>query len=207
MFEIHNAEIGKFARQSPENLERVLRFVCATIRQPLELVPMIMHDFDQLGSDSRFAYGWKASALQYYADNRRAIYDNAINIYFAHACPEAQERELLAYFAELPGLGLVKGAFVCQLAFGVGGCMDSHNMSRFDVNPARFGAGAYKALKRVASRTARVDEYCGMVGEIGGGAFLWDSWCDYVAELRPDVFENGFAVSELHVTTICEGHA
>jgi hypothetical protein len=78
--------------------------------------------------------------------------------------------------------------------------MDSHNMRRFGVKEGRFSASAFKSLRTPEARLARIVEYCALVGGVGGGAALWDSWCDYVAALRPDRFQSGDDVSRLHVT-------
>lgn len=199
MFNTHNPIIGEWARRNPDNMATVFMFVTATIQQPIEQVPAILKDYREKGAKSAYAWGWKGEAIEHYQENREAIYGDLMAIYEGVKCPKGLEVALLAYLANLPGLGLVKGAFVAQLAFGVGGCMDSHNMKRFGVKAARFSASAFKALRSPNAKVARVQEYCALVAKVGGGAGLWDSWCDYVAGLRPKVFADGFAVSQLHV--------
>ena len=201
MYKEHNKHIGLFARQSPDNLERVLQFVCATIQQPLEMVPNILDSFSAEKEESKHAWGWKADALAFYDEKKQEIYDISMAIYEGYADPATQELELVKYFANLEGLGLVKGAFVAQLAFGVGACLDVHNMRRYEVEPSRFAASAFKRLSP-KSQAKRAFEYCALCAEIGGSEYLWDSWCDFVAELRPEKFANGFEVSKLHLDAI-----
>jgi hypothetical protein len=200
MFHTHNPIIGHWARQSAENLEAVFMFVTATIQQPIEQVPAILADYRENGPASKYAWGWKSEALRHYAAHRETIYADLMAIHEGVQEQAGREVALLAYLATLPGLGLVKGAFVAQLAFGVGGCMDSHNMKRFGANAGRFSASAFKALRTPEARITRIVEYCALVATVGGGAALWDSWCDYVASLRPDRFADGSEVSRLHVT-------
>lgn len=200
MYAQHNPIIGHWARLNADNLEAVFMFVTATIQQPIEQVPAILADYREKGPASKYAWGWKSDALRHYAAHKAAIYADLMAIYSGVKTQEGREVALLGYLATLPGLGLVKGAFVAQLAFGVGGCMDSHNMKRFGVKEGRFSASAFKALRTPEGRTARVVEYCAIVATVGGGPALWDSWCDYVASLRPDRFADGAEVSRLHVT-------
>ena len=175
-------------------------FVTATIQQPIEQVPAILADYREHGPASKYAWGWKSEALAHYAAHRETIYGDLMAIYTGVSDPEGREVALLSYLATLPGLGLVKGAFVAQLAFGIGGCMDSHNMKRFGANPARFSASAFKSLKGAQKRAERIAEYVALVNSVGGGPALWDSWCNYVASLRPDRFADGREVSALHVS-------
>lgn len=200
MYATHNRIIGHWARQNADNLEAVFMFVTATIQQPIEQVPAILADYRENGPASKYAWGWKSDALRHYSAHKATIYADLMAIYDGVTTPEGREVALLGYLATLPGLGLVKGAFVAQLAFGVGGCMDSHNMRRFGVKEGRFSASAFKSLRTPEARLARIVEYCALVGGVGGGAALWDSWCDYVAALRPDRFQSGDDVSRLHVT-------
>ena len=203
MFASHQPIIGDWARRSPDNFRDVLRFVIATVQQSIETVPEIVADFRALGSESRFAFDWKARALDFYDQEGAAVFDRALTIWQGAKHDETRAAiELTGYFADLPGFGLVKGGFVAQMAFGVSACLDSHNMARFGINPDRFSAGAYKALRKPESKAARVAEYVALCNQLGGTAGLWDSWCDYVASLRPDTFESGFDVSRIHVDAL-----
>jgi hypothetical protein len=203
MFASHQPIIGDWARRSPDNFRDVLRFVIATVQQSIETVPDIVADFRTLGSESRFAFDWKARALDYYAEHGETVHGQALAIWEAHkASPGSGAAELTGFFAELPGFGLVKGGFVVQMVFGVSACLDSHNMARFGVNPGRYSAAAYKGLKKPESKAARAAEYVALCNQLGGSAGLWDSWCDYVASLRPDTFESGFDVSRIHVDAL-----
>lgn len=193
MFNSHNPIIREYAQASADGMRHVLGFVCATVQQQIETVPDILADFEAKGPESRYAFGWKADALQHYREHAETIYGEAM----------ARDRDahaLTDYFASLPGLGLAKGGFAVQLCFGVSGCLDSHNLNRLGINPQRFSASAFKNLK--GSRADRLSEYLDHVEAAGGCAGLWDDWCDYVAALRPDRFETGSCVSELHCSAL-----
>ena len=204
MFVIHQPIIGDWARRSPRHFERVLQFVCATIKQPLESTPAIVASYMVEGDESDHAWGWKADALFYYEQNRDEIYRVAMDTYNGYGDDHVKESELLLYFADMIGLGPVKAGFVIQLAFGLGGCMDRHNLARFDISPRKFAASTFKSLKP-ASKAKRIAEYQHALANGGGCEALWDGWCQYVADLRPDVFEDAYEVSEMHITALHMG--
>jgi len=198
MFERDQALIAEYAQASPENMAGVYRFVLATIQQPLEQVGEIKADFEEKGEASRYAFASKRTALQWLADPANVDSMYAI----AMARKEAGRDALLAVFAELPGLGIVKAGFMVQLCFGVSGCLDTHNMKRLDINPNRFAAARYKGAKTEATKQAIRDEYHAAVDRLGGCEALWNSWCDYVATLRPAKWESGDVVSRYHSAVI-----
>lgn len=199
MFENHNPLIREYAQTGAPELADVARFVIATVQQQIEHVPEIAAEFRTIGRESRYAFGWKANAIDWHNANAAQTHADTLAIFHGADCARAAAEGVTAYFASLPGLGLAKGGFMAQLCFGVSGCLDSHNLARFGIPPARFSASAYKGLRRADNRQARVAEYVDAVDAQGGCAALWDSWCDYVAALRPDRFESGFDVSALHV--------
>lgn len=201
MFETHQPIIGEYARASAANMARVYKFVLATIQQPLNMTPDIVADFEREGAASRYAFGVKADALRWIDDNAERVHGLAMLLWDSVADPDIAERELIGYFASLPGLGIVKGGFLAQLCFGVGGCLDMHNVARFGLNASRFNASRFKRAKTPRTRCAIVSEYCETLAACGGSALLWDEWCAYVAE-RDKAYTNAFAVSELHCTAL-----
>jgi hypothetical protein len=201
MFASHQKTIQTYAQSGPEALAHVITFVYATVQQSINTVPAIMEDIDENGAHSEYLWGWKREAYMFVDENQQTIFDNAMALYDGHADPIVCERELIAYFATLPGLGLVKGGFVVQLAFGLGGCIDRHNVAMLgaDVNLLRadlFKNGSHKA------RAKRLDKYQALLASAGGTEMLWDNWCEYVADKFPNIYESGFAVSRLHVEAL-----
>lgn len=199
MFENHQPIIGNFARKSPDNFFQVLQFVLLTIQQSIHQTPEMMQDVNKKGFQSRFLWGVKAYAWQDLNARKGEVYDMAMTIYDAHANPEHASAELLFYLASLPGLGLVKGGFVAQLAFGLVGCLDTHNANRFNLTRSQLSAYAFKSAKTAKSKYAKVHTYLGLCQELGGCAKLWDSWCKYVAD--KDTYSTGstaMQISKLH---------
>ncbi len=202
MFETHQKEIGRFARDNADNMFRVVVFVHATIQQQLNIIPEIMEDIDVEGLASIHLWGYKRAAYEWFDDNKDQVYQTAMAIYDGHADPADCEHELLKYFATLPGLGLVKGGFVIQLCFGLSGCIDRHNIARFGIPKRQFDASRFNAARMQSTRNRIVRQYHEVVAKGGGTQALWDGWCAYVAEKQSAVHESAWAVSRLHCEAI-----
>jgi hypothetical protein len=202
MFATHQSEIGKYARDNADNMARVITFVYATIQQPLNTVTDTMEDIDETGGASIYLWGWKRGAWLWLQEHKEEVHKRAMDIYDGHADPETVEHELLKYFASLPGLGLVKGGFVIQLCFGLSGCMDRHNMARFDIKENAFAAGRFKNAKTNKTRNALVRDYHATVAACGGTAALWNDWCAYLANKYEVLYSDAWQVSALHIKCI-----
>jgi hypothetical protein len=203
MFDKHQPIIGKFAQQSPDNFFQVLQFTLLTIQQSLHQVPEMMLDVNKKGFQSKYLWGVKAVAWQNLNDRKPEVYDMAMTLYDAYPNPDHASSELLLYLASLPGLGLVKGGFVAQLAFGLVGCLDSHNAKRFGLTRSQLSASSFKDARTRKTKSDKVHAYLGLCAELGGCAGLWDSWCSYVASR--DTYGTGSSahdVSKLHLDAL-----
>ena len=120
----------------------------------------------------------------------------------AHAKSDRElARAIIEILANVHGFGLVKAGFVAQLAFGVGGCLDTHNLRRFGISKTTFAK--YKTLKTVKGRAKKLEAYLDACEAQGGAETLWDGWCNYVAARRPKFYVNGGEqVSALHVEAL-----
>lgn len=222
MYAKHQPIIGRHARQNADNMAAVLRFVVITIQNRLFNCPAdcetITAVYTGQASDGEFEaangilYGHKRAAVDYIDSERHNLYWLAESAFF-HAETERQAAEsLIAIFADIPGLGIVKAGFAAQLIYGVGGCLDSHNLERFGINPNKVKSSRYKGAKRLATKRAIISEYLDFCEQFGGCGGLWDSWCEYLAT-RPDetgvrmngnkpLYESAYHVSALHCVSI-----
>ena len=200
MFDTHQAEIGAYAQHSPENMARVLKFVILTIRQPLYRVPADMELIhDPHAPEEELAgvlFGHKAAAIAWIEADHEGVYQDLMAYHLTDDYTAA-----LAYLAAKPGLGYVKAGFVLQLCFGVVGCLDTHNLARFGIPDSAFAASKAKAKKHV-TRMGHAERYVLTCQELGGCAYLWDSWCEFVASKYPDTYHDAEHVSALHVEAI-----
>ena len=85
------------------------------------------------------------------------------------------------YFRTIPGIGCAKAGFLCQLLLGTGGCLDIHNLRKFNLKP-----------------TQSTDKYCENLVKVGlTTEQLWDDWCQYVY-VRDGRFTSPNHVSFVH---------
>lgn len=106
---------------------------------------------------------------------------------------KAQCEYAISSLLEIPGLGIVKAAFVAQLMGYNVACLDARNVAREGRNPR-----AYRTDGRTPSQLApKVRAY---VGETFGRAEeYWNAWCSDVAAAYDRTPEE---ISELHLAIV-----
>lgn len=179
----------------PALLGDVVRFTLATIRKPLwqaaqDSRALLTGEGDVPKAARGILWGSKRAGFDYLETPRgletlqRATYT-------------VGRTETLLALAEIPGLGLVKAGFVCQQAFGFGGCIDTHNLKLYGIPTADVTLGSVKLEGEAAHRKASA--YLGLCDRLGGPETLWDAWCEFVAETQPARYESAHAVSFAHL--------
>lgn len=214
MFRAHQKLISEYARQNPENFARVLKFVVLTIRNRLMNLPADMQTLDYVESGGNpeelggMLYGFKQAAIEEINAEKESLFWQAESIVY-HAQSEREAAEnLIDLFSGIYGLGLAKAGFCAQLIYGVGGCLDSHNLARFGISPNVVKSSTFKNAKRLSTKRKWLARYCDLVEKFGGCESLWDSWCEYVYS-QPDetgikmngnapLYESAYHVSALH---------
>jgi hypothetical protein len=99
-------------------------------------------------------------------------------------------------FLRVPGLGLPKAGFMCQLCAGLVGCMDVHNIKLYGLNPNVLKLP--KTLKNPAKVIEKIAVYVELCHGYGT-EMLWNSWCEYLST-KSVHWVDGFHVSEVHYT-------
>lgn len=199
MYATHAREIQAECRRSPAAFRDTLLFVIATIQVPLERVADdSMTDIRANGRHAASLWGMKGPAFDDIERHHKRLHATL----YAQATltpPLWVERALVELVSSIHGLNLPKAGFVLQLAFGEVGCIDTHNRRRFGLDKARIyperGMKYPTMLKHARAYTA-------VCQEVGGPEVLWDSWCDYVAALRPKIWRDGEEVSAAHLCAI-----
>lgn len=197
MYAEHATEIQAECRHSVSAFSDVLCFVLATIQEPLERVPDSMDSIRRLGIDSPMLWGMKRQGYRDITKHSARLHSKIMAAATLQA-PLWRERALIELTASITGLNLAKAGFVLQLAVGHVGCLDTHNRRRFGLEKVRIRPESmkYETMLKHAAAYVRACE------ALGGCAFLWDSWCDYVAEQRPKNFADGDAVSAAHLCAV-----
>ncbi len=181
MFASDQPKISAYARASAENMARVYQFVVLTVQTPLARV--VNGDIDlaaEGGPDAMgVLYGWKLNAYATAWADREEIYHNLEDMWCHRESDRSAADRMLVYLSSFPGLGFAKAGFVLQLAYGVSGCLDTHNLTRFGI-PANYYSKRH-FNKKPQSRLVWARRYNDHIEQLGGTAKLWDTWCEYVA--------------------------
>ncbi len=197
MFKTDQPKIQRYARQSPDNLCRVMQFVILTVKVPLHRVEQDTLTASQGGDDAMgVLYGWKHTAYNHASENCEKVYTYLEHVYESDLNDQDKAQAMIEYIADMPGFGLVKAGFVTQLAYGLGGCLDTHNLNRFGLSESAFKG--FKELKTAKTRFKKAKLYIDAVYSLGGPQGLWDSWCQYVADNQPNNYRNAKHVSRIH---------
>lgn len=192
MFAKHQKKIMRFAMKNSDNFFWVVLMVSLSIRQPWALIGKQLEDVRQNGYKAKALWGSKKDLYVHMLENKQELFE----LVKQTKKGKVSQEQCLYELTQVPGLGLAKAGFVMQLAIGMAGCIDSHNVALFGINPNSLKMGKVKAEK--ALEKAR--QYIALCEALGGTEFLWDNWCDFVATRHPKAFKNGFDVSERHAT-------
>jgi len=192
MFTNHQPYIGEWARGDAANFAAVGTFVICTIRTPLERAILDYRAYRDHGDVSAL-WGWKLSAVQELEDHA------ALRLERLEALRMGRSEDRNAMLGEIvgwSGFSYVKGGFLLQLAYGMSGCIDSHNEKRLGMNMRKAGFGHGPKTPKHKQRMVR--RYHELVDHMGGTEVLWDDWCRSIANKRPDAWADAFEVSRHH---------
>lgn len=221
MYAKHQKFISDYAQASADNMANVLRFVVITIQNrlfncpgDLETVNNAVSGLGDFEAAQGILYGHKAQAIAYIEAHKLDIFEQAKRIDYFEPCEIERAASLLGLFASIPGLGLVKAGFCVQLCFkqNLVGCLDSHNIERFGINPNKLRSSRYKQVKKLSTKRKALLDYIDLCKNLGGACELWDSWCEYLAQ-REDktgekfngnkpLYESAYHVSALHCVAL-----
>lgn len=202
MFAEHQPIIQAWADQSPDNLARVLQLAIITARQPFINAPADMETAMRGERDATSVlFSWKARSFAEIWADRASIFWNCHEILYHAEDTRDAENALLAYVASIHGLGFAKAGFSIQMAFGLSGCLDTHNLFRLGVKPSVCRPRNERDYK-LGTMYARVDLYNSLVHKAGGTEKLWNDWCAYVAKRQPKLYRDAEHVSSLHLIAL-----
>lgn len=188
MFLTHQSQIQAYAKQSPDNCFKVLRFVQMSIQQHFSGLPAMTEEIVKTGDCKRLSQRQR-DAIKVYHDRRHEIHEKIFS--------SMSVADKLLFVASLPGFGLVKAGFVLQCCIGEAGCFDVHNCREFNVKPSDFSLG-----KTYSKNLEKAEKYLNTCEKTGGCAFLWDNWCQGIYEKYPKKYANADHVSRLHVSCV-----
>ncbi len=180
MYERDMPLMREHALASPEGLTDVIAFVLCTIRQPFQRVRIAMDDIRSNGENAAALFGSKRDGYRYALSHAPVLHAAIVA-----ACNHRDATGAIDVLTNVPGLGIVKAAFVAQICGLEAACLDGHNLKRLGLEES-----AFKLAKSVrpATRKAKISAYLQACrdGAPKGckrtmSKYWWDSWCEYVA--------------------------
>lgn len=146
--------------------------------------------------DYKPLWGFKLDGYKYLRANRKRLYQHVRDARAGRIWID----DLMREFLKVPGLGLAKAGFLTQILTGQAGCLDMHNVARFDLDERVW---TVRNLADPADQMREIDDkialYLDLCELCGGSETLWDEWCHYVAE-RVSTFDGADDVSRRHYT-------
>mgnify|MGYP003642617035 CR=1 FL=1 len=192
MFMTHQKKIGKACKKNPKDTEQYLILPLLSIQRHFYTMPSMLDEVEKSGARAKCLRGFKKKGYQYIKKN----YIKLHGVIFSNDLTDAEKLvELLA----IPNIGIVKAGFILQLCIGRVGCLDTHNLSKYGVDPNEFKVG--KPFK-YETALKKAEKYVDLCLEIGGCEYLWNQWCDDMALRYPTKYKNGNHVSRVHDTYI-----
>ena len=213
MYAQHVPLIRAHALASPSGLADVLAFVVVTIRVPFGRVPQQMRELKQSGESASCLWGNKRAAYRAIVENHKALHAALTVLDYTGdalgnpgwvACEAIDE-----IVCAVPGLNIVKAAFVAQMLGHNVACFDSRNLEvlGYDTGTQPFKANLQRGpdgrptLKR-ETRLRRIGDYVEATRESGGSEYWWDYWCGGIA---PALGIDANQVSQWHWDCVRKG--
>jgi len=196
MFDTHQWRVENYAQQSAKRTSDVIAMVLLSIRMQWSTVGMQMQNWREDSIQSQYLWGFKRKGMEYVKANQHRLFYRVRAARSGEIWIEDLMRDMLA----VPGLGMVKAGFACQLLTGHVGCLDVHNIKRLKLDPSEWHVRSYKDVdKQLREVDSKIATYMQMIDVCGGGDLLWDEWCEHLASIS-EAFEDAEDVSLRHVT-------
>ncbi len=198
MFADHQPRLSKLARSGSDGFERICTFALCTIRTPLRQA-VADYLLVRQGKPARSIFGSKHNGLAYLKQHAGELWERCEFAYDGLNDDDAADL-LVSIVSEIPSIGPAKAGFIVQMAYGLSGCIDTHNLARFGLPPRTFRGREAKYIRpRVRAVQRDYNVFC---RKAGGSAAIWDGWCNYVAERDPVNYASAERVSELHLVPL-----
>ena len=192
MFANHQPALARLGRSSPQGLERIATFALCTIRWPLRLA-VADYPLVRRGDHAQSIFGAKHNGLAYLRQHAADLWERC-EYAFTELDDDDAADTILGILTEVPSLGPAKAGFTAQMIYGLSGCIDTHNLTRFNL-PARH----FEAQRHRSKFYPLLHDYNSFCRRAGGTEALWDGWCTYLAGRDPVNYASAEIVSALHL--------
>jgi len=162
-------KINAAMRDNPDTFARGLMFAILSARQPFDRVREMMVQVDAVGAKAKSLFGWKRGAYIYIQEHKETLW--------REVCAATDTHEALLILSRVPGLGIVKSAFVLQFLGHDIACLDTRNIQREKLNRIEYKVNKSQPKHYAAKAGQYIQETQGRACE------LWDAWCADVAKI------------------------
>lgn len=191
MYSAHVPIINAAMRAEADIFLRGVTFAVLSIRTQFIRVSAQMAEVDAANSKARALWGYKRGAYDFLRLNKYRLWE-AMK---ATANPEVA----ISTMCEVPGIGIVKAAFIGQMMGFDIGCLDTRNIQRLGLNPREYRTDGTDR-KQTDAFKRKVSRY--VASTLGQGETLWDDWCADVGKVYGVSAED---ISREHLTIIPKG--
>lgn len=188
MYSEHVPIICAAMRADLKTFKRGVMLAVLSIRQPFHTVPQACKEVERRGGKARCLWGSKPAAYTYLKTDGETLWHDA--------CAAQSAADCIAVMTRVPGLGIVKGAFVAQMLGHDIACIDSRNANRLGMASDAWNAHGRKANERFRQM---IHDYVAAYG--GRAQEFWDTWCTEIAGIY-HTMGDAYDVSRLHLTCI-----
>ena len=198
MYKNHGIACQEYSMQSPEKLSDTFTMDLLSIRQSFKIVGTELRHVRRHGVGSYFLFGYKRNGYKYIQSNKGLLYGQSRAIINSNKSKNDKAIELMKLYLKINGFSLAKAGFACQLVAGLVGCMDSHNIKYYNVNPNSLEYNKdVKSERGRENNRKKLTDYIELCHSIGTET-LWNRWCDNLAA-RDKYWKDGNHVSQAHI--------
>lgn len=172
MYQDHVSIINAGMRADPDTFARGVTFAFLSIRTQFVRVAEQMAQVDAVGANARALWGHKRGAYDYLRLNKFRLYETVTAMKDTAAA--------VGELTSIPGMGIVKAAFVCQMIGHDIGCLDTRNIQRLGLNPREWRSDG-EERKGTAAFKRKIARYVDTTS--GRAEELWDDWCKDVSNV------------------------
>lgn len=191
MYKTEMPAIRDAMRADLEVFRRGAMFAVCSIRQATINVPGQLAVLFDGAEDDNPLFGGKFASFDYLTGPKAAPL--WADLRFPQTHTKASCGYAISRLLDVPGLGIVKAAFVAQLMGYDVACLDSRNVTREGRNPRAFRTDG----KTPAQLAPKVRQY--VTETFGKAELYWDAWCNDVAQAYKKTPQE---ISELHLSII-----
>ena len=198
MYQIHGVACQQYALSSCEQMRDTFLMDLLSIKQPFKIVGKALRHVRKHGVSSYFLFGWKRKGFKYLQANKGLIYGQTLAVLNSKKSNNDKAYKLMELYLTIPGLNIAKAGFACKLIGGLVGCMDSHNIKFYNINPNSLEFN--KDVKSDKGRNNNRKKLTGYINLCHGLTTeqLWDQWCNNLAKTDKH-WRDGNHVSQAHI--------